>query len=399
MARARVDVAGSCVGSKDEVTSERRWTIRDYAEGDERAIIALFEQVFGRTMGASESAEHWRWEFARNPTSTPTLELVWDGERLVGQYAVSPRRVWFCGAEQLAALSLDTMTHPDYGRQGIFSASAEACYARMGERGFAFVYGFPNANSIHGFEKYLRWKTVMPTPVHVKALDLGRYVAGKLGQPQLAPWLGKASRLLLRAPTVIEGLVERARSGGGPGESFAIAEFPDFDSLVGVDELWARCRDQHRLWVIRDRAYLRWRYDQRPESNYLRLAIRRPDHDELVGWAVLAIAEREQGRTCFIMDVVVDATLARAMPTLLRAIEDHARERECALISAMVGSGSRWRTTYLSHGYLPLPEQFFPQELYFGARVLAESANLDLDRALLLHPESWQLGWGDIDVI
>jgi hypothetical protein len=371
------------------VTGERRWTIRDYAEGDEQAIVGLFERVFGRTMGPSESAEHWRWEFARNPTPPATIELVWDGDTLVGQYAVSPRRVWFCGSELLAALSLDTMTHPDYGRQGIFSASAEACYARMVERGFTFVYGFPNANSIHGFEKYLRWKTVMPTPVHVKALDLGDFVAGKLGQPQLAPLLGKATRLLLRTPTVVEELVERVRGGG---EALTIDEFSDFDALEGVDELWERCRDQHRLWVIRDRDYLRWRYDQRPESDYVRLSVA-DQRGELIGWAVLAIAEREQGRTCFVMDVLVE--VSRALPGLLRAIEDVARARGCSLISAMVGSGARGRSAFLRQAYLPLPERLFPQELYFGARVFEG----DVDRALLLHPESWQLGWGDIDVI
>ncbi len=377
------------------MTSERRWTIRDYAEGDERAIVALFEQVFARPMGASESVEHWRWEFARNPTPPSTIELVWDADALVGQYAVSPRRVWFCGAELLAALSLDTMTHPDYGRQGIFSASAEACYARMVERGFAFVYGFPNANSIHGFEKYLRWKTVMPTPVHVKALDVGEYVAGKLGQPQLAPLLSKASRLLLRAPTIVDRLVERARAGGAAPESLPVREFADFDRIAGIDELWQRCRDQHRLWVIRERDYLRWRYDQRPESSYIRLAVD-DERGELAGWAVLAIAEREQGRTCFIMDVLADAAVPRALPSLLGTIESLARRQGCAMISAMVGSGSRWRSTFLRNAYLPLPERLFPQELYFGARVLGGE---ELDRALLLHPESWQLGWGDIDVI
>lgn len=383
------------MGSKQRVTIERRWTIRDYAEGDERAIIALFEHVFHRTRGPSESIEHWRWEFACNPTRPPIIELVWDGAALVGQYAVSPRRVWFCGSELLAALSLDTMTHPDYGRQGIFSASAEACYAQMTERGFAFVYGFPNANSIHGIEKSLRWKTVMPTPVHVKALDLGDYVAGKLGRPQLAPALSKASRLLLRAPRVVEGLVERIRDGQGRVESLAVAEFVDFDAIEGIDELWERCRDQHRLWVIRDLAYLRWRYDQRPEAGYSRLAVM-DERGELAGWAVLGFGERPEGRTCFIMDVLVDAAVTGAMAILLGRIEDVARERGCALICAMVGSGSRWRADFLRRAYLPLPEWLFPQELYFGARVMA---NRDIDRTLLLHPESWQLGWGDIDVI
>lgn len=380
--------------------SERRWTIRDYAEGDETAIVPLFERVFGRPMGASESIEHWRWEFARNPTGPEAIELVWDGERLVGQYAVSPRKVWFCGEARLAALSLDTMTDPDYGRQGIFSASAEACYAAMRERGFDFVFGFPNANSIHGFEKYLRWKTVMPTPVHVKALDVGEFVAGKLGQvwgsapASLGPLLGKASRLLLRAPTAVDELVERAR---GQANVLEVHEVGEFDELEGVDALWVRCRSQHRLSVVKDLEYLRWRYDMRPESSYIRLALADERGEALAGWAVLAIAEREQGRTCFVMDVLVDEAVPAAMTAMLRKIETVARAHECALISAMVGPGSRWRTAFLRNAYLPLPERLFPQELYFGARVLADDEGID--RALVLHPESWQLGWGDIDVL
>jgi hypothetical protein len=96
------------------------------------------------------------------------------------------------------------------------------------------------------------------------------------------------------------------------------------------------------------------------------------------------------------MDALVDAAVSRAMPALLQAIEGVARSRQCALISAMVGPGSRFRAAFLRQAYLPLPERLFPQELYFGARVLGEQG---IDRALLLHPESWQLGWGDIDVI
>ncbi|NJK32397.1 MAG: hypothetical protein HC927_08295, partial [Deltaproteobacteria bacterium] len=71
------------------------------------------------------------------------------------------------------------------------------------------------------------------------------------------------------------------------------------------------CRNQHRLWAVRDLAYLRWRFDDRPDSGYLRLAV----HDargELVGFAVLAFAEREQRMTCFIMDLVVDSEVPRA---------------------------------------------------------------------------------------
>ncbi|NJK32398.1 MAG: hypothetical protein HC927_08300 [Deltaproteobacteria bacterium] len=80
---------------------------------------------------------------------------------------------------------------------------------------------------------------------------------------------------------------------------------------------------------------------------------------------------------------------------LLRMTEERARERECAFINAMVAPGSRHRGAYLKQAYLPLPERLFPQEIYFGVRVLGEN----VDSVLVLHPESWELSWGDLDLI
>ncbi len=370
--------------------------IRDYEEGDEQAIIGLFERVFGKTMGATESARHWAWEYARNPEGPCTIKLAWAGEQLIGHYVAIPRKFWFCDRECIASVAIDGMTHPDFGGRGVFSRTGQAAHDAAIERGFAFIYGFPNGNSAHGHEKALHWRMIMPVPVHVKPLDVGSYVAGKLGRPELTPWLSKASKALSRAPTWLGDLDERlrARAGGQLIERLPVDEFERFDQLEQVDDLWERCHRQHRLWVVRDSSFLRWRYDERPESSYLRLAV----HDtrgELAGWTVLRFAERDQGLVCFVMDLLVDLELPRALPTLLRAIEEQARSRGCAFVSALAAPGSRYRTAFLKQAYLPLPEQLFPQEIYFGVRVLDES----IDGVLVLHPESWQLGWGDVDVL
>lgn len=372
--------------------SAKSWTIRDYEIGDETAIVEIFERVFKKTMGPSESVEHWRWEYADNPVGPMTIKLIWDDERLVGQYAVSPRKIWSCGQERLAALSLDTMTDPDYGRQGIFSGSAEGCYETMTQRNFSFVYGFPNANSIGGFERRLAWKIVMKTPVLVKALDVGELIASKLGVPLLGGALAPASRLLLRAP----GFANRVRSQIATRLDGALAEEPtvrEFESFGGwADELWLRCREQHQIWVIRDRAFLSWRYDRRPESTYHRLLV--DVAGETVGYAVLCIAQREQGLVCFVMDLLVDLEAHGAHDALLDAVETHARSQSCAFVSAMVGPDSPTRGALLRNAYLPLPEKLFPQEMYFGARALGGFGEEELTE-----PASWQLSWGDVDVL
>ena len=365
--------------------SERRWVIREYEDGDEQAICALFERVFEKP----KPTEDWRWEFADDPPGPRAISLAWDGPRLVGQYAVAPRRVWVEGRERLAALSLDTMTDPDYGRQGIFSATAEDCYTRMSARGYSFVYGFPNANSIGGFKRGLKWTIVMPTPVLVKALDVGELVADKLGVPTLATVLGPLSRAGLRVPGLVDGVGQalRRRVRGGP--RLDVAGFDEFGDWA--DSLWRRARSQHRLWAVRDRAFLSWRYDRRPDSDYYRLAVQADG--EIVGYLVYTLAMREQGLVAFIMDVVTDATPG-ALEALLHELEARARAHGARLLSAMAGPATHERKVLLRHAYLPLPEQLFPQQLHFGGRVFN-----DVPDEVLADPRAWQLGWGDVDVL
>lgn len=370
------------------------WSIRDYRAGDEAAIVRLFQRVFKKTMGPTESDAHWAWEYPGNPVGPQTIKLVWDstpaGDRLVGQYAVSPRRVWVHDRERLAALSLDTMVDPDYGRQGIFSRSAEACYATMVERGFAFVFGFPNANSIGGFERRLSWQIIMPTPVLVKPLNVAGFVADKVGRPILDPLLSPVSTLALRVPGLVDDLQAKLRARLGRATHPVVESFDAFGPWV--DEVWQRCRHHHRVGVIRDHAYLRWRFDARPQSHYQRLRV--DVGGQAVGYAVLATTQRDQGLVCFVMDLVVDVATPGAHTALLQAIESRARAQRCAFVSAMVGPGSPLRPTMLRNAYLPLPERLFPQELHFGGRALANITSDELG-----DPNAWHLSWSDIDVL
>ncbi len=362
----------------------RSFTVREYRDGDEAAIVDLYEKVFGRPMGRTESAEHWRWELARNPVEPRTIALAWHDDALVGHYAVSPRRMWCHGKEVLAGLSIDAMTHPDWTRHGVLTATADACYAAMAERGFAFAYGFPTASTVGRFERHLSWSLVMKAPVHVKPIDAGRFVADKVARPRLAPWLSLGSRMLSRAPGLVAGTRTRWRSRVGV-EVTACSAIEEW-----ADALWARCRSHHAVWAIRDRAYLHWRYDARPESDYVFL--RAEAAGTIVGLAVLAVATREQGRICYVMELLADPTLSSALPTLLAAIEAQARAQSCAFVSAMVPLGSRYRGAFLAHAYLPLPKRVFPQELHFGVRRTSDAVIPDL-----LDPRAWHITWGDTD--
>jgi len=360
-------------------TGNRSFEIRSYRPGDEVAICSLFERVFGKPMGKTESLRHWQWEFLENPASGLFIKLAWDKERLVGQYAAGPVRMYAEGRNITAALSHDTMTDAEYGGLGIFRNTAEALYREQADAGQSFIYGFPNRNSIHGFIKYLKWQRIMPAPVHIRPIRLTKSLSWWIFQGtgtssvdrddgfyQSACWLSdKSGRYKLRVETVFESW---------------------------ADELWQRCRHQHRLWVIRDKAYLNWRYVTKPENKYHIVSIWQGY--EPVGYVVLACTDMNFGMTVFIMDFMVDLNCKYAADLLIRYVVAIAKKNECAFASVLLAPGSKYLHIFRKKLFLPLPESLFPQPLYFGGRCFDSSIE-----ALVYDPTAWSISWGDNDVI
>jgi GNAT superfamily N-acetyltransferase len=131
--------------------------IKSYKKGDETEILTLFKLAFGKEM----SLGYWNWRFGNNPFCDQIyIELMWDGSKLIGHYAVSPIEMIIDNKILKTALSMTTMTHPEYGGKGIFSKLAKSLYDKLLDNGYHMVWGFPNNNSHYGFNKNLDWKDI-----------------------------------------------------------------------------------------------------------------------------------------------------------------------------------------------------------------------------------------------
>ncbi len=184
--------------------------LRPYQPGDEAAILELFATSFGRPM----SRAYWTWRFCDNPLGGPWIELAWDGDRLAAHYAVSPAELVVGGARRKTALSMTTMTHPDYRGQDLFGRLADQLYGRLAAAGFTAVWGFPNRFSHRLFLRRLEWRDVgeVTTLVLDLAASRARSRDGyRLARLDRAPdWLDRlachegtdAIRLSRRAPLV-----------------------------------------------------------------------------------------------------------------------------------------------------------------------------------------------------
>jgi hypothetical protein len=83
--------------------------------------------------------------------------LAYDGENVSSYYGVFPIKMVYKNVEYLAAQSGDTLTHPNYQKKGLFTYLAKETYTLAEKEGIQFVFGFPNKNSLPGFQKKLNW--------------------------------------------------------------------------------------------------------------------------------------------------------------------------------------------------------------------------------------------------
>jgi hypothetical protein len=122
------------------------------------------------------------------------------------------------------------MVHPDFQRRGLLAAMTRLANARMAARGWQFIVNFTGEVL---YSTYLKLG-------HHHLFDLEHY--------------GAVSRA---------AMIRRVAHRLSPGPA---ADRATFDARF--DDLWQRTADCHGVTQVRDRAYLSWRYEQRPDRRY-----------------------------------------------------------------------------------------------------------------------------------
>jgi hypothetical protein len=297
--------------------------IRAYGDGDERAILGLFNRCFPH---APRSLEHFRWKYREDPFGNERISLAFAGAQLVGHYAgyAVPFRLFDGnrrnrGRDLIANQIGDTMTdqsvrHIGRGPTSVLGRTALHFYEHFCEGRVAFNYGFNVANIQKFSLRFLRSDRVESVTYRVaKAL----------------PPIPRSERWLR-------------------GYSFELVR----DAGAELDELFHRVASAYRFCVTRDSAYLRWRYLQCPDVEYVVVAVRK--WRRLVGWIAYRIRDGrfQWGDALFDPDFpdAVEATLRHVVPP-----------HGASLIEGWFPPRPRWfDATLASLGFETLPQ---PQDL------------------------------------
>jgi hypothetical protein len=182
------------------------------------------ERLFLASFGKPIQQGYLDWRYINNDKEHLLFSIDIFNQEPVASYSVFPVDIICDGYISETAMSMTTMTHPDWRGKGLFQKLATELYAHAVEKQIAAVWGFPNANSHSTFNSKLLWSDIYEIPT--LTLELQRI---------------KASQLL---PTV---KVHR-------DDNFLL-QYPALpkDGLIRVN---------------RSRNYLIWRYANNPVSRY-----------------------------------------------------------------------------------------------------------------------------------
>lgn len=245
-----------------------------------------------RAYGSKRTLAQWHWQFDPLLGGKKPFIVAKENGRVVGTQALMPIAMLDAAGDILTAKSEETLVDSSMRGKGVFQKMYEPLTAYALEQGVKAIWGFTPANKAFediGFQVPDRTSQLVH-PLSVRAAAaFGDSVGTGMRRVAMSAAIGAAS------------FVSAARvalaSDRGLGIRLEVLEQPPA-------EAGALCREFVRGWggttILRDQAYLKWRYYDNPAVRATLLGAYRGD--TLVGWVAYSLDEASMG---YIVDAIV----------------------------------------------------------------------------------------------
>jgi GNAT superfamily N-acetyltransferase len=349
----------NAVKGRGEV-SGREWNVREFRDEDVDASAKLFAEVFHQ----NRPKEHFIWKFHDNPAGRGLIIVAEHSNQIVGQYTLIPTRLRLGNETVLGAISLDTMTHPDYRGQGMFVVLAKACMELAASKRVEVLYTNPNKDSYPWFVHRLNWDHTGDISEWVRVLN----------PSGLARWMSRPIRYL--APL---GLPLLPIGNNVPHGIDIRPEKPTDEELVSLAELKTEGETGKTCRVQRSVDWFKWRFDSKSQRSYVWFSAY--CDGKLKAWAAFGTNDWGEmpsihmfGSDQHALEAVVSSATRRAKQSRVPALVTFTNDKNISHVLKSCG--------YFRHGSLPL--------------VVRSLTSRTLDGNIHLH-SSWRIASEDID--
>ena len=126
--------------------------IREATNQDTKEIVKLLKLSLGENL-IKKTPRIWQYKHIENPFGKSLVLLAEKNDILVGVRAFMQWR-WQLGSQTYVTYrAVDTATHPEYQKQGIFKKLSLQALQKASHNTQGFVFNTPNQNSLPGYLK------------------------------------------------------------------------------------------------------------------------------------------------------------------------------------------------------------------------------------------------------
>jgi GNAT superfamily N-acetyltransferase len=328
-------------------------------------------ETFGERYPSLPIGDFYRWKYFESPLGPALIGIATVGRRVVSTVAAVPKRI-LCGGDTHLVYELgDFLTASDYRNQGLFSRLIELVCESARSNGAAFVYVQPNDVSFPILSRRLGFHE--PRRIESRRfLFPSRVLEKRLRLP------GTLFRLM-----GVDAVVRRKAIGRPAARGLEVVKTTGFDDET--DALWEEVSPAFSVSIVRDSAYLNWRYAKSPTPYQIWKARRQ---GALAGFTV-AFASL-QHKVAYLLELFTGQHDLEASRALVAASFDELLQQG---VEAIYTWTLRW------------PDRSAAQRVLTTACPFVEKGDLHLAMRFLgshLGPENlseaaWQFAAGDFD--
>jgi len=336
--------------------TKNRFHLNRYKTSEREEVFAFLKTVYpkvkyDRLMG------QWKWKYDENPfnfSDDPYLLMLREGSQIIGIMGAIPLCLSFNGKKHWAACSCDLIIHPTY----------------RGQRLSRFI-----------FRQYYS--------DHPTTFAWINKISERASKPLTT---SHSLRIVPLVKPLLLNLTLRKNAESHLLHQQEMKEEVTITQLLSVDQrfdsLWEQVTQNGIVIVIRNPAYLKWRFLTRPDARYMLLAATR--ESRFAGYLILRVAEKAAFRLGYLVDFLVERDSSSILALLVKEATEYLKGEGVVAIFCLA--------TNHSYHHLFGRQGFYPWYLMAPRRFHPRVALPDPNLQVIQDPQQWYLTLGDGDL-
>ena len=359
---------------------KRKWTIRSYEKGDENGIFELMKEVPEYPkLEKGKWMRWWNWKYMDNPAGVSGIWVADHDGKIVGSRSTILVKMKIAGEPVMGSQNTDLLTHPNYRRQGIFSALEKKSFDQLKDDGICITYSLPGPMSYPGYMKSGSFFDTHALQTMIRPFNLENALKRRIKNEFLLKICAVTGNIFINIfyraekPPEVDGLT--------------ITKISSFDDRI--NDFWKEISNDHEIIVVRDKEHLNWRYVDVPNVDYtIYLA---EEGGEICGYIVLRCAKQDQ-LSGHIIDIIAPLDRPEVFHSLLSKAIEYFKEEGVDVIFCKMIADKIFYKIFRENG-------FVSSRFIIKSKFIVRINSPKISETYLKDKKNWFIQVGDSDFI